>query len=238
MKNLIVFDGNSLVAGYPENSTATGPNVTFPHGTDFPSMTMQLLGSGWTGFNVGVSARQLDATPGDTHITPPGSTQIEDFERNVASKIFEAKRNGASRMFVVNGGEPGNLLYFAILGAHGESADALEAAYRALQKYSRLVRKAGALFVHTTLPARVIAGASNLNLSSDAAKINDLVRACWRKDNLCDALADVALDDRMTNTEDERYYVDGTHLTAQGYQVMAEYVAHAVLKLAPFAASS
>ena len=31
---VVIFDGDSLVAGYPRNYTTTGPNTTFPKGTD------------------------------------------------------------------------------------------------------------------------------------------------------------------------------------------------------------
>jgi lysophospholipase L1-like esterase len=222
--HVVVFDGNSLTAGFPWNGNGTGPNLSFPNGTDFPSVALRQLGGGWRGFNTGISARQLDETPGDTHFTPPGSSQIEDFDRLVAPALAQAQREGARTIVVVNCGEPGNLLYYATVDNADGGTQAVDRAYRAVQRYGQRVREAGALFVQTTIPMRVNASSPNINFREQIEAVNRLLRSRWRQDNLCDALIDVALEPRFGNPDDRTYYVDGTHLTVLGYTVLAECV--------------
>ena len=228
--NIIIFDGDSVVAGYPDNAPANGTNVTFPNGTDFPSDVMRQLDTTWTGFNEGVSSRELSSTPEDNHVCLPGfTTQVDDFEKYIVPIVRQAYRaNWASHIIVMNGGEPGNMLYFYTMN-HGQGGwDAQEAAYSALRTYADKVHKTGALFVDITMPARVLAGAANQNLQADIDALNIRIRNNCVKDGICDSVIALDTDARMQTPADERYYVDGTHFTAEGYSVWADYVVKAL----------
>lgn len=219
----IIFDGNSLVAGYPANSTAVGLNLTFPDGTDFPSVVINQLGTSWNGWNVSRSSRELSATAGDKH--DGMLSQIEDFNESVAPRIQQAREAGASRIIVVNGGEPGNLLYFCALNNGKGGREAQEAAYQALKAYAAKVHGAGALFVDITMPARVTtAFGGDRNLQADINAVNERVRKHCKTDHICDVVVDLALDPRMQDPGNTEYYVDGNHFTAAGYRIWADYV--------------
>jgi lysophospholipase L1-like esterase len=221
--NLIVFDGDSLVAGYPANSTSAGMNLTFPDGTDFPSVVMKQLSNSWDGRNVARPSRELAATAGDKH----GGmlTQIEDFDESVAPRIKQSREAGVSRIIVVNGGEPGNLLYFCALNNGNGGREAQEAAYQALKAYAAKVHEAGALFVDITMPARIAtAFGGDRNLKADINAVNERVRDHCKTDHICDVVVDLALDPRMQDPGNTEYYVDGNHFTAAGYRIWADYV--------------
>jgi lysophospholipase L1-like esterase len=205
--HVVVFDGNSLTQGFPWAGSA--PQATFPNGSDFPSVALKRLGVDWRGFNTGMSARHLDG-------------QIADFDRLVAPRLAEARLDGARTMVVVNCGEPGNLLYYSRVDNVGGGTQAVEDAYRAVQRYGQRVREEGALFVQMTILKRFNARSPNVNFLRNIEAANELLRSRWREDNICDALIDVALDPRFGDPHDRTYYIDGTHLTILGYAVLAE----------------
>jgi hypothetical protein len=233
VSKFIIFDGDSVVTGYPGNSTRLGRNLTFPDGTDFPSVVLKELGSSWVGFNVAQGARPLAATPGDN--IDPNFNQIGDFNGFVAPRIQQARAAGATHIIVINGGEPGDLLYYCSLnhGAGGEAAQ--EAAYQALKTYAAKVHEAGALFIDITMPARVTDPAAvDKNLKTDIDAVNLRVREHCKADHICDAVFDLALDPRMKDPSNTEYYeADGTHFTTAGYRIWAEYVLKSIKQLIP-----
>jgi hypothetical protein len=231
--NVIIFDGDSLVAGFPQNAGLyPGRNTTFPYGTDFPSVVSRQLGGTWLAYNVGVSVRELATTPKDR--APPWSrpTQLDAFDQVVAPLITQAHANGLHHVIVVNGGEPGNMLYFCTLNKHKGGKAAQDAAYSALKDYAAKVHTAGALFVDITMPARVAQGAKDTNLQSDMAAVNQRITQHCRADNICDAVIDLAADPRMQDPSDARYYIGGVHFTDQGYRVWAEHVLSEIRRIA------
>ncbi len=222
--NFVIFDGNSLVAGYPANSTSTGPNTTFPNGTDFPSVVMSHFDDTWLGFNVAISARELDSTTSDNHLTPPGSSQNTDFTNNILPLITNLLASGASKVVVVNGGEPRAMMYYATLNSGHGGSIVQDAAYAALQAYRSLVNSAGAKLVIIGMPNCNATGSSNSSLLSDINAVNQRVRSNWRTDGLCDGFVDLDLDTRMQNCTNTTYYTDGVHFTTEGYKVWAQWV--------------
>ena len=207
-KNYIFFDGNSLVAGYPDNASATGGNTTFPNGTDFPSDVMKELGKDWIGYNVGISSRTLPQ-------------QNYDFDATVKPLIEKAKKDHAGRIIVINGGEPGNMMY----ATPGQGGPALQAAaYDALKEYATKVHNAGAEFLDITMPSRGFDGGADNNLQVDVQQVNRLIVKNCVRDHACDVVIDLAADPRMQRISNLRYYAAGSHFTAEGYKIWADYV--------------
>lgn len=211
-KNYIIFDGNSLVAGYPANAHATGTSVTFPNGTDFPSLVLKALGPDWIGYSVAVSSRDL-------------GQQIEDFDKNVSPIIAQAHKNGAKKIIIVNGGEPGNLLYFSPGGEFMQ-----DMSYVALKVYADKVHGSGAKFIDITMPARGIQGGKDQTIEADIEAVNLRIRKNCVKEKVCDAVVPLDLDPRMQHAGDAKYYTDETHFNDQGYSIWANQVLKVVKK--------
>ncbi len=232
-KNYIIFDGDSIVSGFPSNAHAMQPNFTFPDGTDFPSDTMwQLNDPSWIGFNMAISTRELATTPADKH-GYPRTTQIDDFDARIAPTIKRAKMAGATRIIVFNGGEPGNMLYFCGLNQGAGGTVAQNAAYAALKAYAIKVHKAGASFVDITMTPESTRESYDRNLMSDIDAVNQRIRQHCINDGICDAVLDVAADPRLRDGADKKYFVDGTHLTYEGSMIFTEYVVKYLKALPP-----
>ncbi len=162
---------------------------------------MKGLGLDWQGYNVAVSSREIGHGPSDNRGSV--SDQIEDFDANISPIIQEAHKTGASKVIVVNGGEPGNMLYFSTGGK-----EAQDMAYDALNVYADKVHKAGALFYDITMPARGIQGGQDQSIESDIAAVNLRIRRQCMQDHICDAVVPLDMDPTMQHAGDAKYYTD------------------------------
>ena len=107
----------------------------------------------------------------------------------------------------------------------GQGGPALQAAaYDALKEYATKVHNAGAEFLDITMPSRGFDGGADNNLQDDVQQVNRLIVKNCVRDHACDVVIDLAADPRMQRISNLRYYAAGSHFTAEGYKIWADYV--------------
>lgn len=182
-----------------------GNSLTDGHYSTYPALLMAQLGSGWTLRNFGVSGQ---TTP---QMSKDAKTQIDSLRR-------------AGKTDVLVAWEITNDLI------HGAERDQ---AYERFRSYCQARREAGWKVVALTVLPRARDG---LKPKFEDARtfINADMRRNWR--SFADALADVAAGPQIGDFGDQlnlTYYSDGTHLTGQGYAIVANIVAAQVRVLTP-----
>jgi hypothetical protein len=104
---------------------------------------------------------------------------------------------------------------------------ALASCYVQSDKFTAGIKRginAGAEFLDITMPSRGFDGGADNNLQDDVQQVNRLIVKNCVRDHACDVVIDLAADPRMQRISNLRYYAAGSHFTAEGYKIWADYV--------------
>jgi hypothetical protein len=235
-----IWTGNSLGVGYPGVGITNGLyNLTNPvilgDNTGPICQTQGLLETAqpnvWCEYNKCYSSRPMSAVAGNP--TSGGHTQIGDITADIAPLVARAVAAGCSKIVVGNFGEPGNDLYFNQAG----SGEVAHAELSLTNFYAAIVALGGSpLVVCCSMPDRSNAVApNNVNTRAQIVTVNTWERAPSGTIADLSGFADVGGDSRLTDATNSTYFatgVDGspaTHLTPDGYAVVAPYMRDALI---------
>lgn len=180
-----------------------GNSLTDGAYSTYPRMLIDDLGGTWTLRNFGVSGQTT-------------ANMLKDVQAQI-DPLFSPKRASI-------------LVAWEITNDLKRDASRGDA-YERFQRYCRERRAVGWKVIALTVLPRV-RNESQSKFENDRSAINADMRLNWP--SFADGLADVAADNRIGDFGDQldkMYYSDGTHLTGQGYAIVADLVAAQVRRL-------
>jgi len=190
-----------------------GDSMTYGNGStdgqNYPFQTQTLLGINATYQNLGV--------PGQTVLQMDNDADIQ-----IDTEYLSSRTTNIISLF----GGTNDI-------AQDPNQDAITT-YNRIVSYSQARRAAGfKVIVNTILPrSEGLYSISKSEFETTRQTVNNLIRTNWK--TFADGISDIASDSnigQLNDSDNLTYYVDGIHLTNNGYGIIASYVSSAIKQI-------